>query len=319
MKNEFSSKTPLLGDIGGTEAGSSITKDFLLCLKRYQYKHVRKLFIPAVQTISPFAIGTLVAAMRRQWFGDRFPKVTPAYQRTLNRAAQEAAEQDRLPIDPRDYVFATALFGQYVAHWRTKPRPTPVHVEFKMGPGPLWEGAPRPTWRTAKPDDISRYPEAGGALCLADCKTTSGDIGTVVREYELHVQPLQYLAQYRLDPNGERRYGPLAGVLLDVIQKPSAGKKPKFGRVFIEYRSQAVDEFIESMKFHLDVIRRIGWDTPVPRAYGCTYMAGRARVDCEFKDLCRFGSSAASKYKLPGGVPLRRYEPTPGAEKMPWE
>lgn len=318
MSDKFDTSTVLLGEGGGTEAGSSATKDLLACWKRYQYKYVRGIIIPQAEQIAPFAVGNIVAAMRREWFAAGFDTSKKVMTR-LSRAAQKEAEREKLPINPRDEIFARALMEQYIAYWKVRPYPTPVQVEYKLGPGPLWKGAPFQFYRTARPDDISRYPEAGGALCLADAKTTSGDIGTTIREYELHVQPLQYLALYRLDPQGEKRFGKLAGLVLDVIKKPSQGKKPQFQRAFIEYRDEAVDQFVESMRFHLEAQNKIGWDTPVPRDYACTYMAGRARVDCEYKDLCRMGRAAVARYKMNDGSSLKKYKPKPGAEKFPWE
>ena len=80
-----------------------------------------------------------------------------------------------------------------------------------------------------------------------------------------------------------------------------------------------VEQFIESARFYLTMANKIDWDTPVMRTYRCTEMHGRMRVDCTFKDLCRFGGTSAGKYVLHDGRALRKYKPQPGAEKMPWE
>ncbi len=174
------------------------------------------------------------------------------------------------------------------------------------------------TWITA-----FHLPEAkaafGNALTRDFPNLTVIDIGSVVREYELHVQPMQYLALYMASKRGEKRFGPVGGVVLDVTQKNYEGKKPKFARVFIEIRKAAVEAFVDSAAFYSAMASRIEWDTPVMRTYQCTYMAGRAKVDCTYKDLCRYGKAGASKFVLRDGTPLRSHKPEPGKGSMPWE
>jgi hypothetical protein len=119
---------------------------------------------------------------------------------------------------------------------------------------------------------------------------------------------------------GQKKWGKVNGVMLDVVCKPNEGhRKPSFHRVFIEIRPEAVKSFVESTRYYLTLANKIDWDTNTMRTYRCTEMHGRMRVDCTFKDLCRFGGAAAGKYVLHDGRALRKYKPEPGAEKMPWE
>ena len=316
---EFATDKIVVGDSGPTEAGSHDTQLIFRCPKLFQLEVVRQLRIPAQGTPSHFAIGSIVGAMRREWFAKKFDTGAKTWKHLI-RAAQEEAEKARLPIQQKDEAYSHYIMQEYIAHWSVRAQPTVKAVEYKLGPSPLVKGDRFNLMRTAKPDDLSYYPEAGGALCLADLKTTSNDFGALVREYELHVQPLQYIALYKVDPMGEKRFGKVAGFLLDAVQKPSERrKKPAFQRIFIEYRDEAIDNFIQSVRAYLISANKIDWDADVPRTFQCTYMAGRARVDCTFKELCRFGKAAAQRYVLADGTPLKKYKPRPGAEKMPWE
>lgn len=315
----FGSDDVIVGESGPTEAGSSATQMMLRCPKLYQYSQVRGIRVPGYRSPSHFSVGNIFGAMRREWFARKFNTGSKTWKK-LVWAAQEEAEKSNLPVMQKDELTAHALMTEYIAHWSLLPKPRPVAVEYKLGPGPMMKGDRFNLFRTAKPDDISHYPEAGDALVLGDCKTTSQDFSSAVREYELHVQPLQYLALYKMDPQGEARFGPVAGFVLDIAGKANERrKKPRFARVFIEYRDDAVQRFVESVRGYLIAGNKIDWDSEAPRTYQCTYMYGRARVDCTYKDLCRFGRSAASKYVLEGGKSLAKYKPVEGAEKMPWE
>jgi hypothetical protein len=308
----------IVGEGGRTDAGSGMTSLIMRCPKAYQYDAVRKIRVPQTQMPPHFAVGILFAAMRREWFGRRFDTSEATWQH-LKAKCQAEAELQHLPLSPKDEAFALALMAKYIEHWSARPRPRPIAAEYQIGPAPLVPGDPPHLYRTAKLDDLSYYPEAGGALCIGEAKTTSADVGSVVREYELHVQPLLYTALYMAAPEGQARWGKVAGVVLDVTCKPMEGKKPSFHRVAIEIRPEAVQQFVESARYYVELASRITWDTNAMRTYRCTEMHGRMRVDCKFKDLCRFGSAAAGKYVLEDGRALRRYKPVPGAEKMPWE
>lgn len=307
----------IVGSGGRTEAGSGNTAMLMRCPKLYQYAEVRGLRLPQVQVPSHFTVGLLFAAMRREWFKQKFDASEETW-KLMKMAAKKEAAGNKLPMNPKDMLYAINLMGQYVEHWLKRPRPRPVAAEYKLGPCPIKAGDEH-TKRTARLDDLSYYPEAGGALCVGEAKTTSGDIGSVIREYELHVQPMQYVALYMASKRGEQRFGPIAGVVLDVTRKDYEGKKSDFARVFIEVRKDAVAQFVESAAYFTRIAERIQWDTPVMRTYQCTYMAGRAKVDCMYKPICRFGKSSAGSFVLQDGSSLRSYEPKPGAEKMPWE
>lgn len=310
-------QTVLVGSGGRTEAGSGDTSLIMKCPKAYQYQ-TRGITIPASITLPHFSVGLVFAAMRKRWFALKFDSSEATWQKLIAEARRETLKQ-KLPVRPEDEAFAIAFFAQYMEYWLKFPRPKPVAVELKLGPVALIPGDPRELWRTARLDDLSYYPEAGGALCLGEAKTTSQTPNVVKQEYELHVQPLLYTALYMRSKHGEAKHGPALGLVLDVAQKPYERKKASFSRIFIEIRKEAVLNFVESARYYVEIAKRIKWDTPVMRTYRCTEMHGRARVDCIYKDLCRFGAAGASKYVMLDGTPLRKYDHTSQGRTKPWE
>jgi hypothetical protein len=308
----------LLGGGGPTEAGWHAIEMFLRCPKAYQYGPIRGIRKPLTQTPDHFAVGTLFHAMRARWFALKFASDKKAWRAILDTVKEAKSEND-LPVSTDAEQRALQLMQLYMAHWLKLPRPEPVAAEYKVGPAPLQPGDPFFLFRTARLDDVSRYPEAGGALAIGESKTTSTSINDTVRQYELHGQPLLQLALWRMCPNGEAKFGPVAGFVLDVSKKPYGNDKAAFGRVFVPVRPETIDWFIQSMRGYLRAAAAVDWDTEVPRnPQGCTFQAGRMRVDCDFKSLCRFGKSATIEYVQRGGQSLKAHKPLPGKEKMPW-
>lgn len=310
--DKFRTAEVLIGDSGPTSDGSTKTGTAARCFKKFQFQYVRQIYVPRAENPKYFSIGSIYGACRAAWFGCKFDTSKKAWV-IIKRAAQAEAERNKLPIRPEDEAYAVALFEQYVEHWRTRPLPRPIATELKVGPHPK-------LLLTGSLDDLSHYKaEAADALCIGECKTTSGDIATAIKEYEFHTQTLQYQALYLLDQHGAKQFGEVAGTVLDITKKPEGKKKAAFHREFIEIRRPAVIEFIKSSRVLMEYANKIGWDSNVVRSYQCTYQAGRARVDCEYKPLCMRGKSAAARYVLANGKSLFTHKPSKGQEKMPWE
>jgi hypothetical protein len=313
-------KTPkvLLGKGGVSSAGWHKIESFLRCPKAYQFGQVRGIHKPAACTPEHFAVGILFHAMRARWFATKFQDITKCWDKILD-ACREAKEACELPVTLESEQKALDLIQQYMKHWLLQPRPTPVAAEYLLGPAPLRATDSWFNYRTARLDDLSRYPEAGGELCIGESKTTSTSVGDTVTQYTLHGQPLMQMALYKMCPNGEAKYGPIAGVMLDVTVKGYEGKPAKFGRAFVPVKQDVVAWYVESMMGYLKAAEMVGWDTPVPRnTHGCTYQAGRMRVVCEYRDLCMYGKEASGQYVLRGGKSLRDTSAWNG-EVPPWE
>lgn len=298
---------------GPSAAGWHAIQDFLRCPKEYQFRHVRKLRKPGLLTPDALAVGVLFHGARAHWFARGFPDPADSkWQEALNRTFVEVASEQSLPVSLEAERRARHLFEAYSTHWFKMPRPKVVAAEYELGPAPLEKGDPFFLFRTARLDDVSRYPEAGGQLCIGESKTTSVGIKDAVNEYTLHGQTLLQFLLWKMAPQGEAKHGPAAGVLLDVIKKPYGGDKPDFGRVFIPFTDWSLEWYADSMRGYLRAAAAVAEDTEVPRnVSACTRLIGRMRVPCEFRELCRMGKSASGLYVRGDGSSLLKGEGEP--------
>lgn len=316
----FSTKQPkvILGKGGVTSAGWHSVADAFRCLKAYQLAKVRGVRVPSAQTPDHFAVGQLFHAGRARWFAHRFKRDDKTWA-SVQGAVEGAAVEAELPVSQQAVQNALSYLTQYMDHYSVRPLPNPVAAEYLLGPSPLVNGDPVSLHRTARLDDASYYMEAGGKLCVGESKTTSTSIDDTVKQYELHGQTLLQLALWKMDPKGEAMHGPAAGIMLDVTVKGYKGTRCKFGRVFLPISDHALSWYVAALRQKLQQVAAINWDTRVPHnPAGCTYMAGRSRVDCTFKDLCRHGRSATGQYVLAGGTSMLDKKAWKG-ETPPWE
>jgi hypothetical protein len=209
---------------------------------------------------------------------------------------------------------------EYQDHWGRLPKPTPIACEYKLGPTPLEAGDPFFMHRTARLDDVSRYPNGLNKLYLGETKTTSGSIGQCIEQYALHPQILLQMLLWKMDPKGEATYGPIEGVMLDVIKKGYGEESCSFAREAIPVPAFAMSWFPRTLKAWLRIFAAIDWDADVTRnPMRCTRSIGRATVACEFRELCKKGRAASNLYVMGKGVQLLKHEPEPGKMRMPWE
>jgi hypothetical protein len=304
---------------GATEAGWHSIESMLYCPKEYQLRIIRGVRHPLHQNPDHFSVGALFHAGRARWFTLRFAHDAKAWD-SIKAAVEEEAEIQKLPVSMRAIQNTLSLLTQYCAYWAKRPRPDPVAAEYKIGPSPFRLGDPFTLNRTARLDDASRYPEAGGALCIGESKTTSGSIDSCFNQYQLHGQPMLQLLLWKLAPQGEKRFGPVKGVMLDITQKPSGKNPARFARMFVPVSDWALTWFANALANYLRAAAQIDWDTEVTRNIAmCTRMAGRARVPCEFRELCSHGRSASIQYVLRDGSSLMSHQPIDGKRRMPWE
>ena len=306
----------ILGKGGPSAQGWHKIQSFLQCPKKFQLQEVRKVSEPLASTPDHFAIGIMFHAGRARWFSRRFKNDEETWQ-SIADAVREAVEELDLPVSHRAEQMALKHLHAYVEHYSLRPLPDPVAAEYLVGPAPVVAGDTR-FLRTARLDDVSRYPEAGGKLCLGESKTTSTSAGDCVNEYTLNGQPLLQLILWKNSPEGEAKYGPVAGIMLDVTKKGYGKERPSFSRVFIDVNEDTLKWYADSLRDYLEVASTVDWDSVVPRnVTACTYLAGRMRVACQFRDLCRHGAAASGKYVLPGGKSLKDKAAWKG-ETPPW-
>jgi hypothetical protein len=307
----------LLGKGGATEAGWHRIQYALECMKKLQFV-LRGVHQPQVQTPDHFGVGIMYHAGRARWFSLRFATDEKAWMK-IRDAVREAAASNKLPVSLKAEQDALALISAYIEHYKRLPKPNPIAAEYKLGPTPIIPGD-QFSMRTAQLDDVSHYPEVSNWLCIGESKTTSTTVGDVENQYTVHGQTMLQMLLWKNDPNGEKKYGPVKGVMLDVAVKGYSGKPPKFGRVFVQITDYQLNWFARSLRGYLGAAAAVDWNTEAPRnPMSCTRMQGRGRIACEFRDLCKFGKSAAGNFVLEDGSSLLRFKPDEFRRVMPWE
>lgn len=305
--------------LGATEKGWHQIQAALNCSKEFQYAKIRGITTPKRQTPDYFAVGQLMHVAKAHWFLNNF-RTDAAFRASLLIAVQKAAEQNKLPVTLKAEQTALKYFEEYVDHYSMRARPEVVAAEYLLGPVPLQPDHPLYAFRTARLDDVSKYPEAGNALCLGETKTTSGSVSDCIKQYSLHGQIAMQLALWKAAPQGEAKHGPVAGVMLDVIQKGYGGQKCKFGRQLIRLTDRTLLWFSKNLERTLKAASQLTWDSDARRNIGaCTRMAGRARVSCEYQALCMHGKSASINYLFEDGQSLLTWRPSEGKSVGPWE
>lgn len=308
----------LLGGGGASEAGWHKIEDFYRCPKEFQLRHIRGVRVPQVQTPEHFAIGIMFHAGRARWFANRFD-ASPKGWKSIQRAVREAAAEGNLPTSVASEQTALKYLTEFIQHYSMLPKPDPIAAEYKLGPVALNVGDPFPLWRTARLDDVSRYPEAGGKLCIGESKTTSTSVADVVATYELHGQTMLQMLLWRMDPNGEKKHGKAEGIMLDVTVKGYGGAKSKFGRIFIPITNWQIDWFAKDLRNQVFASNAVDWNSNAGRnTANCTRLIGRGRIACDYKDLCRLGPDGTSKYVVGKGVALKTYAKQHPEQVSPW-
>jgi len=304
---------------GATEAGWHSIESFLRCPKEYQYQHVRGIISPTAATPDYFAIGQLFHIGKAGWFAARFA-TDEARMLSIREKMSAYAARAKLPISNEALTRAHGYFDEYVKHYRIRPKPDVLAAEYFIGPATLIKGDTFFVARTARLDDVSKYPEAGHKLAIGEAKSTSGSINDVVQQYMLHGQPLLQMALWETAPQGEAMHGPIAGVVLDVLSKGYGNKASKFGRIFIPKPQRAIEWFVKNLNTQLRAAALVEWNTDAPRNISsCTRMIGRARVECPYLKLCRWGRAGSAPYTFKDGNGLGRWLPSTSQSTPPWE
>lgn len=285
--------TPNVGQSGGTQYGWHSVESYLRCQKEYVYQHVHK--VKKLQIGGPpeaLAVGTLMHAGRAAFL-----------LHTDTLAAMEV-ERARLGDECSEAAWAKScsLIEHYKNYYTHMPAPRTVATEYFLE-GKLVDVFNNAYPRTARLDDVSEYPGVG--LCIGEFKTTSGSIAGSVEQYTHHGQPLLQMLLWELDPNGQEKYGPIKGVMLDIMTKPyRKGETPKFARQLLPHNSWAIGRLYTSMlrwliaKERTDVAPRMAM-----RNYtACTRMIGEARLSCPYRELCAHGPAAVGGYTVDGVI-----------------
>lgn len=311
---------PLLGEGGPSAAGYHKVEAYMKCPKRHQYAMVRGIRLPMRETPAYFAVGSCVHAGRSNWLarGCGLDVETWGFMEKAVDKVLTDYEATGLPVAKVAREDSLRYLREYVDHWSMRPKPNVIATEYPVGPVTLFDGTDEV--RTARVDDISFYPEGNNQLYIGECKTTSTDIGTAVLQYQLHGQPMLQKLLWDRARGGADLHGPVAGVMLDVIQKGYGGKKCQFARRPIEVTDIQLAWFAKSMAKIVAESKLVTWDSEVERRVSsCTEMVGTRRVACPFQSLCMHGRSAGLEFVTEDGKRLTEFQPTEERKAMPWE
>lgn len=306
---------------GPSLAGWHKVESGFRCYKEYQYEHIRGVTNPKASTPDPFTIGQLMHYGKAHWFLHGFPTGEKKLAQIRDAMLAKALEA-KLPMSIDAQRRALRYFTEYVEHWRVRPRPKVVAAEYDLGPVALRETDELSPFlrRTARLDDVSYYPEGGNRLFIGESKTTSTSAADALAQYQQHGQPLLQLLLWKAAPQGEKKHGPVGGVMLDVIVKGSGERPSTFSRVPLPITQRQLDWFEVNFRHTLRILNKLDWNSNAPRNItACTRMYGRARVTCPYLKLCQHGRSATGDYVLPGGKSLAAWKPNGEQEVPPWE
>lgn len=290
--------------MGATPKGWHSIEAVVRCEKEHQFANVR-----GIQKVGEpgdaLGIGLILHAGRAVWFESQFAEwdtIQPALKLAL---AKEAADNPRF-ISPETLEKGLTLFKAYVESWSKRLRPVNVAAEYNLGPSAIDGSSDETLERTARLDDVSRYPEDGSKLLwIGECKTSSVGAYDVVNQYELHGQPVLQYTLWKVAPQGEAMHGPVAGVMLDVVQKGYGGKPPTFSRHPLMFDKHLIEWFVPEL---IKKIRRQGeitWTGYAERnVHACTRMYGNRRVACPYRELCKHGKTATINYRMSNGDSL---------------
>lgn len=309
---------PTLWNEGGASgAGYSELEPYLRCPKEYQYAKVRQITKPTAQTPDYFAVGAFVHAGRARWL---------ASGQSLGDEVWAAIRADidttraglPLPCSEQSVAASLKFIQEYIDHWSVRERPKIVAVEHMLGPVDLLDGVD--SARTARLDDFGFYPEAGGALAIGECKTTNGSIGDVANQYTLHGQPALQRLLWDAAPQGAATWGTVSGMVLDVIKKGYGGKRCEFSRIFVPHDPR-VQLWAKSTLAKATIAKNaLRWDSDAERRItSCTRLIGKARVACDYRDLCQTGRAAAGGYIFSDGRSITDWKPSDGQLVAPWD
>lgn len=307
-----------LGEGGASGLGWSNIESFLRCPKEYQFKILRGIGLPQSVTPDAFAVGGLFHAGRAYWFSVRFAS-TPETWNEVREVVRTESTKWNLPITSEAEARALNLLQAYMNYYVVREHADPVAAEYLLDATELLSGNST-TQRTTRLDDVSRYPEAGGQLCIGEAKTTSESIAECIKQYSLHGQIMLQALLWKKHPLGETLHGPIAGTMLDVVKKPYGKKKPEFGRQLIPITDWQLAWFEQSMSQSLQESSAVTWNSNTQRnVHSCTRLISGRRLDCLYKPLCTHGRAAISQYVLADGTPLTAWKPEEGKETKPWK
>ncbi len=296
-----------------TSLGWHQLSPFSYCAKEYQYSRVRKVVARGPYLSEPLSIGLLVHTGTAQWLYDG--KRGDLWRRAMTLFAQKYEAAAGMSLAPAALPVATRCLEAYVAHWTVRRTPRVLALEYELKPRPLTPSAPPWTWRSSRLDGIEQYQ---GKTYIRELKTTSSGPGKVRDIFMLHGQTLLGCCLWSVEET--KRFGPLAGVLLDVLVKPSGKREarcsPRIALVLSEME-HALGWFKKDFVTWVMQTHLIDWNSHVPRHLGGCM---RPHGPCDYRRMCLRGQRGAGGFVFSDtGKPIAQWEPEAGKEVPPWD
>lgn len=285
-----------------------------MCPKEYQYARIRKVreFSPFLS--APLSIGLLLHAARAQWLYDN--RKGDLWRERMVAYAKDVEENEK-GLHPASMPIAVQTFEAYEAFWRVRPPTQVLAVEHELKPRALTPEQQKPgmqwSWRGARLDSIEKHQ---GKVWIGEFKSTSDAPQRVTDIYTLNGQTLLQAALWGKEET--EKFGPLAGILLDVLKKPRGKSKPKaYPRVQmpLSQMEHALKWFRKDFAMWVMQSSMIEWNTGVERRPVCM----RSYGPCEYRTLCLRGRAGSNRFILEDGTKLAQWQPSPGKEVPPWE
>jgi len=296
---------------GASEKGWHELAPLVQCPKEYQFARVRGIARRSVVLKEALSVGSLWHVARAQWLadgrrGERWREALVEYSKQHEAATSK-------PLAPAAFATSVTLMESYVAYWSLRPTSRVLAVEYTLNPRGLTPSHPEWAWRTARLDSIEEWRKG---IWIGEGKTTSSSVARVRDTYMLHGQTL--LGCCLWSPREEKKFGPLAGVLLDIIVKGNGKKPPKPAERIplpLSEMSHALKWFPRVFQEHVMQSSMIRWDDDVERRVtSCMRPYG----PCDYRALCLRGQRGTPGFVFADGKPISEWKPENGKHVPPW-
>lgn len=298
--------------MGATAKGWHAMETFAAyCPKEHQFDKVRQVQPRGDTLPNPLGIGLMLHAARAQWLNDGY---TGELWRKAMRGFHAEWERcnPRRPMTPDAFGIAERSFETYVKYWKLLPKPKVLAVEYELKPRALAPEAPEWAYRGARLDSVEQW---RGGIWIGEMKSTSESANAVADTYALHGQLLLQMALWGKDEVA--RFGPLKGILLDVLKKANVTDNGKaYPRIAIPISNapHALTWFRKDFTTWVMQASLIDWNTSPERRMNCMRPYGA----CKFRDICLRGRDGAMGFEFKDGQPLLEWKASAGKEVPPW-
>lgn len=294
---------------GPSGVGWSQISPLVECPKKYQFSKVRGIERAGLYLTDALSVGSLLHAGRAQWFHDGRQGELWRKQITAHAAKMNSEPGPKLALGAVDKSLTT--FEGYINYWRVRPTTEVLAVEYPIGPRGVTPTSPKENWRTTRLDSIEHE---HGKTWIGEAKSVyAGGASRVTSTYELHGQLLLQASLWGEEET--KKFGPLAGIMLDPMVKGSTEKKPTGAprtKVLLQSIKHALQWFRRDFDTWVEQSRLVTWNAKVERRVS-------ACGTCIYKDLCSRGRDGALSYRFKDGTPLINWKPSEGKETPPWE